>query len=191
METERKKSANDLIQQALQVLEEDASTIGVSKKRRTLRVRRAAFAICLILTCVSVYGFPTAAAFVRNERRMAKGNIRLYWESECVNEVSSIAWGTVRPGESYTVTIYVRNVGTEALTLELGEKRWKPRIAATYMLLRWDYTDETIEPGTTRPVTLNLTVSEYAEGIDTFSFDILVTGTYGIRNEGTGKGKSK
>lgn len=191
METESKKSANDLIQQALQVLEEDASTLRVSKKRRTLRVRTAAFAICLVLTCVSVYGFPTAAAFVRNERRMAKGNIRLYWESEGVNEVSSIVWGALRPGESYTVTIYVRNVGTESLTLELGEKRWKPRIAAIYMLLRWDYTDETVEPGTTRPVTLSLAVSEYAEGIDTFSFDILVTGTYGIRNEGTGKGKGK
>ena len=191
METERKKSTKDLIQQALQVLEEDTSTLGVSKKRKTMRVRSAAVAICLILTSVSVYGFPTAAAIVSNERRMAKGNIRLYWESERVNEVSSIAWGAVRPGESHTVTIYVRNVGTEALTLELGEKRWKPRIAATYMLLRWDYTDERIEPGTTRPVTLNLTVSEYAEGIDTFSFDILVTGTYGIRNEGTGKGKGK
>ncbi len=191
MGTERKKNTNDLIQHALQVLEEDAITLGISKKRRTLRVRSAAFAICLVLTCVSVYGFPTAAAFVRNERRMAKRNIGLYWESECVNEVSSISWGAVRPGESYTVTIYVRSVGTEALTLELGEKRWKPRIAATYMLLQWDYADETIQPGTSRPVTLNLTVSEYAEGIDTFSFDILVTGTYSIRNEGTGKGKGK
>jgi len=191
METERKKSTNDLIQRALEVLEEDASALGVSKKRKTLRVRSAAFAVCLILTSVSVYGFPTAAAIVSNERGMAKGKIRLYWESEGVNEVSSIVWGAVRPGESHTVTIYVRNVGSEALTLELGEKRWKPRIAATYMLLRWDYTDEVIEPGTTQPVTLNLTVSEYAEGIDTFSFDILVTGTYGIRNEGTGKGKGK
>jgi len=191
METERRKGTNDLIQQALQVLEEDVNTLGVSEKRGTLRVRSAAFAICLALTSVSVYGFPTAAAIISNEGRMAKGNIRLYWESDGVNEVSSIVWGAVRPGESYTVTIYVRNVGTEALTLELGERRWKPRIAATYMLLRWDYTDETIEPGTTRPVTLNLTVSEYAEGIDTFSFDILVTGTYSIRNEGTGKGKGK
>ena len=35
-------------------------------------------------------------------------NIEVYWDSNCTDEVSTIEWGTLEPGSSRNVTVYVR-----------------------------------------------------------------------------------
>jgi hypothetical protein len=120
--------------------------------------------------------------------------VNLYTEKECINAVSSINWETLTPGVPKSVVVYVKNTGTEALTLHLSEEKWNPGEATEYIHLQWNYLGDIVEAGDIIGITLNLTVSEKVESISNFAFDILVIGTETNgkeRNALKGKGRGK
>ena len=103
--------------------------------------------------------------------------VKVYWESSCVNVVSSINWGTLNPGQSKNVAVYVKNFETSPVTLALSTGNWNPASTEQYMTLTWDYGNQTIQAGEVLKVTLTLTVSPSITSITDFSFEIVVTAT--------------
>jgi len=103
--------------------------------------------------------------------------IKVYGESGCFNEVSSIAWGTLNPGQSRPHSFYVKNVGAVPVTLALSTRNWNPTSAEQYMTLTWNYGNQTIQADEVLSVTLTLTVSPSITNITDFSFEIVVTAT--------------
>lgn len=59
----------------------------------------------------------------------------------------------------------------------MNTENWNPIEASNYIAISWDYTNQTIEPKQIIPVTFTLTVSETIQGIESFSFDIIITAT--------------
>jgi len=149
-----------------------------STARRVLGVLGIALAVGLVVTNAgSIYGLLSAVFPIGATGRVVTININVYWEVECMNEVSSINWQTLEPGASRIVTIYVRNTGDVPMSLGLSTDNWSPQNAEPYIGLYWDYTGGTLQPANVVRVRLTLMVSENAQGVANFSFDILITGT--------------
>ena len=104
-------------------------------------------------------------------------NIEVYWDNKGTKRVTSIDWGPLEPGSNKTVTLFIKNKGKNQITLAYSTSNWKPSEIVNYLNLTWDYTGQSIEFKEIVQVVFTLYVSENAEAIDAFSFDIPIIGT--------------
>jgi len=149
-----------------------------SRRRAILGIVGATLAIGAVVTNMHmIYGLLSAVFPIDTAGVVASANIQVCWESECTNNVSSISWGTIDPGRSKNVTVYVKNTGTVPLTLSFNTTNWNPSAANAHISLSWGYDGSHVQPDQVLPVTLALVVSESAWGLTSFSFDIYITGT--------------
>lgn len=108
--------------------------------------------------------------------------VEAYWNRNLENKTESINWGTMRPGSSQDVTLYIQSVSNIETTLHLSTANWNPTISQ-YMNLTWNYNGTAIRPGEIVEVTLTLVVSSSDEfvlylvtnDIKQFSFDIIIS----------------
>ena len=103
--------------------------------------------------------------------------IAAYRDASCTTTASNVPWGTIAPGSSGKYTLYIKNKGTTSLNLFLDTTNWNPTNAANYMTLTWNYNGQKIEPNQVIQITLTLSVSQSISGIDSFNFEIVLTGT--------------
>ena len=149
----------------------------MDKASAYILVISAFFAI--IASAPWIFGFLSSSvnpANIENVGSIKAINIGVYWDSNCTDEVSTIEWGTLEPGSSRSVNIYVRNEGNTAVILDLNTTNWTPVSASDYISLSWDYSGRRIDPEEVIQVTLRLTVSPKISGITTFSFEIVISG---------------
>ena len=104
-------------------------------------------------------------------------NIEVYWDNKGTKRVTSIDWGPLEPGSNKTVTLFIKNKGKNQITLAYSTSNWKPSEIVNYLNLTWDYTGQSIEFKEIVQVVFTLHVSENAEAIEAFSFDIPIIGT--------------
>jgi hypothetical protein len=100
--------------------------------------------------------------------------IETYWDSKCTRRVSSIDWGSLEPGTSKTVALFIKNKGKTPVTLSHYVANCEPFEIANWLTLVWDYTGQSIEFKEAVQVVFDLYVSENAEPMETFSFDIII-----------------
>jgi hypothetical protein len=105
------------------------------------------------------------------------GNIGVYSDRRCTQNVYSISWGTLTPGQTKQVTAYVRNEGNETLIPYLTTQNWQPQNASLWLNFAWTCQNTTIEVGQAVKVTQTLYVpSNLPAGFSSFSFEILFQG---------------
>jgi len=102
--------------------------------------------------------------------------IELYWDRATKETVSSVDWGTLEPGSSRSVTIYVKNEGKDPVQLSYYTSNWNPPEATNYLNLGWDYNGQALKARKTSQLTFTLSVAANATGIEAFSFDLTVMG---------------
>ena len=73
-----------------------------------------------------------------------------------------------------TVTVYLRNVGTRALTLSVVVDNWSPTYAASRFILYASCDGHTLEPTEVMPTTFSLYPCANASHIEAFRFDIII-----------------
>ena len=105
---------------------------------------------------------------------ISSSNIGVYWNAEGTSPVSTINWGNVSLGSEKDVSVYVKNLGPDALILSMNTSAWNPSAASLKMYLCWDYNGEQVGSGSIVKVTLKLFVSPDISGVHNFSFDINV-----------------
>jgi len=103
--------------------------------------------------------------------------VGIYWDSACTNKTSSINWGTLDPGSSKLVTMYVRNEGNTPITLSKTETNWTPSNAANYITSTWNYANQTLGTNAVLQISLKLAISSAISGITSFTFDTTITGS--------------
>ena len=141
-----------------------------------------------LLICISALSFVTPAISKKPERTVKDSpssgavdasvvGIETYWDSKCTQRVSSIEWGSLEPGTTKTVTLFLKNRGKNPVTLSYYVSDLQPTEIANYLTLNWDYTGQAIAFKEVVQVTFALCVSENAETIATFSFDIDIVTT--------------
>jgi len=134
-----------------------------------------AMIIAIVASGPAIYGLLTSSVIISNTGSVKTTGVKVYSDSGCTNEVTSINWDVLEPGSAKDTTVYVKNTGNAAVTLSLGTQNWNPSSASGYMKLTWNYGGQSISPGSNVQVKLTLTVFANATGVTSFSFDILIT----------------
>jgi len=142
-----------------------------------------ALLILVVLTCTVYTSYSATAYLISSYTIQMTGNIytlnvEAFWDSQCTNRCETIDWGWLHPGDSKSLTIYLRNNGNVNATLSLSTANWNPAEAADYISLTWDregyfMTEQIIQ------CTFTLTVSTEIQNttIQSFSFDAIITAT--------------
>jgi len=104
-------------------------------------------------------------------------NVGVYSDSSCTQNLTSINWGTIYPGNSTTRIIYVKNIGSLPVTLTMTTESWAPSNANTYISLSWNREGTVLTAGQSTTATLTLSATPDAANITSFSCNIVITGT--------------
>jgi hypothetical protein len=103
--------------------------------------------------------------------------VGVYSNIQCSSPLTSIAWGTLEPGENQTVICYIKNEADLPSTLSMYASNWNPSSTENYLTLSWNYDGGYINPDDSVQVAFTLSVDESIEGVTSFSFDITIVGS--------------
>ena len=103
--------------------------------------------------------------------------VGVYADSGGAQNLTSISWGSVYPGESVNRTVYVKNTGNAAITLSMATSGWSPAAANGSINITWDREGVSLNAGQAVAATLTLLTSPGISGITDFSVNIIITGS--------------
>ena len=129
----------------------------------------ASLLITSFMALQSVFRIPNASGVT-----VLSPNIGIYWDAKATLPVSTINWGNVSIGSEKDTTVYVKNLGLNALILSMNTSAWNPSTVYLKMYLCWDYNLKQVQPGGIVKVTLRLFVTPRVTGVKNFSFNINV-----------------
>ena len=104
-------------------------------------------------------------------------NVGVFADSECIQNLTAISWGSVYPGESVTRIAYVKNIGNTPITLNMTTTGWNPPGANGPISIIWDKEGIILSPGQVVTAVLMLSTSPNISGIADFSVNIIITGS--------------
>ena len=140
-------------------------------------------ALLLGLLALFLIGIPAAEAVMSSYRTVrSTGSVKaigvsVFQDSACIQNLTSVDWGTLEPGSVKNVTIYVKNTGNAPTTLSLQTGNWSPAGASSYLTLSWNYNNVALTVNEVRMVKLSLSISASITGITGFNFDITIAAT--------------
>jgi len=137
----------------------------------------AVMATTIMAAAASVLAVFVASQTIPNTMYVKTVGVGVYWDSGSTNEVSSINWGNVEPGETTSKTIYVKNEGTVPMILTMTTGGWNPPSASSYVTLSWNRDGYVLDSGAVVQAVLTLSLSSSVSGITSISFDTTITGT--------------
>ncbi len=103
--------------------------------------------------------------------------INVYSDDACTHEYSSITWDAVAPGGSTTKTVYIKNEGTETVTLHLATSNLLPAEADGKIDVTWNREEQTLTSGESISAVLTLSVDASLSGVTSFSIDVTIEGS--------------
>ena len=124
----------------------------------------------------------TALAVIQPSRTVSHNgtietlNVGVYQDSACTQALSALNWGTLKPGTSANRTIYVKNTGNAAVTLNMTVTTWNPSAAASYITLTWDRQSFVLTQGNSVPALLVLSISSNVNGFTDFNCTTIIAG---------------
>jgi len=132
----------------------------------------------LVAVSALVSGLLIASQTIPNTGNVKAIGVGVYSDSTCSQEVLSIQWGNLDPGESRNETVYIRNEGSIAVVLSMTTENWDPASASSYITLSWNLEQGyVLNHGQSVETVLTLSVSSNISGVESFTFDIIITGT--------------
>jgi len=140
--------------------------------------RRILFEFLIMIGMLSSVGIIAASRWSATTIA-SRGNLRVdgvgvYNDLNYSVATTYLDWGTLEPGATRSIALFVRNEGNYASTLFLTTDNWNPLNASSYIGLSWNYDGRTLNPLDVLDVTLTLSISSGAENISSFSFDVII-----------------
>ena len=132
--------------------------------------------VAIIVMMTSALALLQPSTTITNTGAIEALNVGVYQDSACTQALSTLNWGTLKPGTSANRTIYVKNTGNAALTLNMTVTTWNPSTAASYITLTWDRQDSILTPGNSVPALLVLSVSANVNGFTDFNCTTIIAG---------------
>jgi hypothetical protein len=134
----------------------------------------AAFAVALLVVTGLVL-LLRVDSFVRNVSAVDSVGVGVYWDRRHTMPVTSIDWGTLAPGSSKRMLVYLRNENSSTIRYIFASTgAWVPSAASGSMKLTLEYSGAVLVLNQTVNASLTLYVSDKIVNVTTFSFDIVV-----------------
>jgi len=133
-------------------------------------------AVAVILMMASALALVQPNISVSHTATIETLNLGVYQDFACTQPLSSVNWGTLRPGTAANRTIYVKNTGNAAVSLNMTVTTWDPSIASSYVTLTWDRQGSVLAAGNTAQALMVLSVSANVNGFTEFSCTTIISG---------------
>ena len=104
-------------------------------------------------------------------------NVGVYLDAEGTQNCTSLNIGALDPGNTTTQTVYIKNTGTNPVTLTMTVDNWNPTSASSYLTLSWNKQNTNLNPGESTPATLTLTATTNTDNLSNFGCSVTFTGT--------------
>lgn len=99
----------------------------------------------------------------------------VYSDQGCNSRISRCDWGTLTPGMSKNMVVYVRNEGQIPIILQKQMLNVNPTNLESYLSTEWDYNGQMLNAGQVLRVLLVLRVTSQVLTINNFSYDFVIT----------------
>jgi len=151
--------------------------------KRTILLMLITVLITIVISAVIAIGLYRIANIQVPSLGTVKAlGVEAYWDRNLENKIETIDWGTIQPGSSKNVTLYLQSISNIKTTLYLDTTNWNPQNISDYMNLSWNYDGAPINPGEVTQVTLTLSASSshsfvrylIINDVEDFSFDITI-----------------
>ena len=139
---------------------------------------RLIFAIAAtgVLLIVTTTGLLVANQTVPLNGTITMVNVGLYWDVDCTQNVTTLDFGTLNPGDSFMRTVYVKNTGTVQETLSMTADNWVPINADSIVSLSWNRQNFVLSPEQVVQAMLTLTIASDTDNLTSFGCDVTFTG---------------
>lgn len=103
--------------------------------------------------------------------------VKLYWDANCTNEVTSVAFGSIIPGTTVNQTIFVKNFGGEPVNLVYTAVNYTPPEASLYVTFSCDQSGQNVSAHFVQQATIFCSVDPSITNttISTVTFNIQLT----------------
>jgi hypothetical protein len=137
-------------------------------------------AVATLSIAVTILAGLSAAVLLYQARIPASGimkavGLEVYGDSACTVKLEHVDWGLLAPGESESVTCYVKSGSNVDAELFLTSEGWEPTAAAGFITVTWDCEGEILAAGAVAAAELTLHVDAAISGVDGFSGVIVIT----------------
>jgi hypothetical protein len=143
---------------------------------RTTALLLGVSAAGIILTSM-VLSLLVTSQTLSNTGNIKAAGIQVYADAQCTTPLSSINWDVIEAGKAKNYTIYLRNNGTVPVQLSMTTRNWNPTNAASYLRLTWNCSAYVVPQSAKVTARLTLSTFSNATAIQSFAFEILLTGT--------------
>jgi hypothetical protein len=106
-----------------------------------------------------------------------KVEVDVFKDPECTILLENFVWGEIETGGTSTQTVYIKNNGDINLVLTLSSDNYYPINLVDFINLYWDYDGSPIAPGEILEAQITLLIKSDCPVLDTFSFDVIITGS--------------
>jgi len=146
-----------------------------------MTVQKATIATVVVIVfvglMVSVLGALVATQTISNSGTVITAiGVSVYTNSTCKATLSTITWGNLNVGNVTTRTMYVKNTGNEAVTLNMTTSGWSPSYASSYFTFSWNEQNTQLAAGAGVTATLTLTGPSSVGNFTSFGFNIIIKG---------------
>jgi len=142
----------------------------------SLKVFMIGLVLMIVLGSIVVYSLDSVSWMIGTRGSVSSVGVSIWEDPDRTTHLSSIDWGALEPGQTKNRTAWIENNGTATLTLTLTTDSWNPEASTQFIGLSWDHQNQTIVKDEMIMVNLVLSVSPEISGIETFDFNIVITG---------------
>lgn len=144
---------------------------------RQLTTLEKTLTVALVAVLISAAVLLTVSWRIKAAGKIKALGCQVYSDPTLTTPLTLIDWGTMSPGDTKAVTMYVVNTGNTPALLSLSTAEWTPTQAQQHFTLTWNYTNTPLQPLTPLTLQLALTAKPTITGITDFSFTITITAT--------------
>lgn len=119
----------------------------------------AAISVLCTVIVIMLISPPAADYYVSSHGTVKTLTVEAYWDAACQNEVETISWDVLEPGETVNITLYLKNASNVPINLGINLTDWKPVEFSDYMTFFYEYDGGTLIPSEVIQVTLMLSAS--------------------------------
>jgi len=141
--------------------------------KQKVQVLAIALLATVVVAAAVIYWYSVQLT-IHNTGRIRTFGVGAFKDQACTELVSAIDWGSMDPGMTKAVQIYLKNNGTDPGVLSMNTSAWQPAIAAEFLNLTWTAEGRVLQPDQVIAATFLLHVSPDITGIHEFEFDINV-----------------
>jgi hypothetical protein len=154
----------------------DVSQLRQPVKWKFRRLWLVVIALAIILPTSFVFASLQYQATISTHGNIKAVGVQFYSDSAGLTATSQINWGTLEPGQTVNVTLYMKSTSNVPVTVSMAVGNFVPASGSGYLACTWNYNGAVISPGQQLvPVVFTLVVATTVTGITSFSFDISVT----------------